>query len=97
MSEQDNILNFAYKIFEFPRSLTGDGVRKTLLEIKKIIPGLKIKSIKSKTKVFDWKIPLEWKVNDAYILDPKKNKICEFKKNNLHLVGYSIPIKKKIK
>lgn len=96
MSEQDNILNFAYKIFEFPRSLTGDGVRKTLLEIKKIIPGLKIKSIKSKSKAFDWKIPLEWKVNDAYIIDPKKNKICEFKKNNLHLVGYSIPIKKKI-
>jgi len=96
VSEQDNILNFAYKIFKFPRSLTGDGVRKTLLEIKKIIPGLKIKSIKSKTKVFDWKIPLEWKVNDAYILDPKKNKICEFKKNNLHLVGYSIPIKKKL-
>ena len=58
MSEQDNILNFAYKIFEFPRSLTGNGVRKTLLEIKKIIPRLKIKSIKSKTKVFDWKIPL---------------------------------------
>lgn len=94
MSEQQNILSFAYKIFDFPRSLTGNGVRKTLIEIKKIIPRLKIKSIKSNTKVFDWNIPLEWKVNDAYIIDPDNNKICEFKKNKLYLVGYSKPIKK---
>ena len=96
MSEQQNILNFAHKIFRFPRSLTGPGVRKTLKEIKRKIPELKIKSIKSKTKVFDWKIPLEWRVKNAYILDPSNNKICDFKKNNLHLVGYSAPIKKKI-
>ena len=88
MSEQQNILNFARKIFDIPRSLTGNGVRKTLLEIQKKIPKLKIKSIKSTTKVFDWNIPLEWKVNNAYILDPRNNKICDFKKNYLHLVGY---------
>ena len=96
MSEQQNILNFAHKIFRFPRSLTGPGVRKTLKPIKRKIPELKIKSIKSKTKVFDWKIPLEWRVKNAYILDPSNNKICDFKKNNLHLVGYSAPIKKKV-
>ena len=53
---------------------------------------MKIYSIKSGTKVFDWKIPPEWSVSDAYIIDKYNNKIIDFKKNNLHLVGYSIPI-----
>ena len=88
------IYKFAESIINFPRSLTGHGVRRTLHEIKKIIPNLKIKSIKSNTKVFDWRIPKEWKVNDAYIITPDGKKICNFKKNNLHLLGYSIPINK---
>ena len=48
----------------------------------------------SKTKVFDWKVPLEWNVKDAYILDKNNKKIVDFKNNNLHLVGYSIPVNK---
>jgi aminopeptidase-like protein len=90
----NEIINFAKKIFSYPRSITGSGVRKTLKEIKKIVPNLKICKIKSNTKVFDWKVPLEWKVNEAYIVTPNGKKICDFKKNNLHLVGYSIPINK---
>ena len=88
------IYKFAESIIKFPRSLTGHGVRRTLHEIKKIIPNLKIKSIKSNTKVFDWRVPKEWKVNDAYIITPDGKKIWNFKKNNLHLLGYSIPINK---
>ena len=84
------------KLFPITRSLTGDGVRKTLNIIQKEFPKLKIKKIKSGVKVFDWKIPEEWNVTDAYVIDKFNNKIIDFKKNNLHLVGYSIPIKKSL-
>ena len=76
--------------------MTGDGVRKTLNIIQKEFPKLKIKKFKSGTKVFDWNIPEEWNVTDAYVVDKYNNRIIDFKKNNLHLVGYSIPIKKNI-
>ena len=84
------------KLFPITRSLTGDGVKKTLKIIQKEFPKLKIKKFKSGTKVFDWKIPEEWNVKDAYVIDKYNNKIIDFKKNNLHLVSYSIPIKKNI-
>ncbi len=80
------------KLFPICRSITGDGVRKTLREIKKKIPELKIFEVASGTKVFDWKIPPEWNVKDAYVKDYSGKKIINFKLNNLHLVGYSIPI-----
>ena len=84
------------KLFPLTRSLTGDGVKKTLNIIKKEFPKLKIKKLKSGTKVFDWNVPEEWNVTDAYVIDKYNNRIIDFKKNNLHLVGYSIPIKKNI-
>ncbi|OUX36093.1 MAG: hypothetical protein CBE33_06695 [Candidatus Pelagibacter sp. TMED273] len=85
------------KLFPLTRSLTGEGVRTTLKIIRKEFSNLKIKRFKSGTKVFDWNIPKEWNVSDAYVIDKYNNKIIDFKKNNLHLLGYSIPIKKKIK
>ena len=84
------------KLFPITRSLTGDGVKKTLNIIQKEFPKLQIKKFKSGAKVFDWSIPEEWNIKDAYVIDKYNNKIIDFKKNNLHLVGYSIPIKKKI-
>src|SRR5210317_175823 len=84
------------ELFPLTRSLTGQGVKKTLNIIKKEFPKLKIKKFKSGTKVFDWKIPEEWNVTDAYVIDKYNNRIIDFKTNNLHLVGYSIPIKKNI-
>lgn len=82
------------KIFPLNRSITGNGTLKTLKIIKKRIPKLKIVKIKSKTNVFDWKVPPEWNINNAYILDKNKKKILDFKKNNLHIVGYSTPVNK---
>ena len=83
-------------LFPINRSLTGLGVRKTLKIIQKEFSELKIKKIKSGTKVFDWIIPPEWNVSDAYILDKNNNRIVDFKENNLYLVGYSVPVKKYI-
>jgi aminopeptidase-like protein len=83
-------------LFTINRSITGSGTLKTLKIIKKNFSKLRIKKITSGTKVFDWKIPPEWNVRDAYVLDSKGKKIIDFKKNNLHLLGYSAPINKVI-
>ena len=80
------------KLFPICRSITGNGVRETLHEIKKKFIELKIIEVKSGTKVYDWKIPPEWNIKDAYVLDGSGKKIIDFKDNNLHLVNYSIPM-----
>jgi len=81
-------------LYPICRSITGQGTFKTLKIIKNSLPNLKIKKIKSGTKVFDWRIPPEWNIIDAYVIDKDGLKIIDFKKHNLHLVGYSIPVKK---
>ena len=84
------------KLYHICRSITGNGIRKSLKIIKKEFPKLKIIEVKSKTKAFDWTIPAEWNIKNAFIADKFKKKIIDFKKNNLHVVNYSIPINKKI-
>lgn len=79
------------RLFPLNRSLTGEGVRETLKIIQEYLPELKTVEVPSGTQCFDWKVPQEWRVNQAYIIDPDGNKICDFSKNNLHLVGYSRP------
>ena len=67
-------------LFPLNRSLTGKGIKNTLKIIKKEFPKLKNKKIKSGTKVFDWRIPQEWNISDAFIIDKNGNKIIDFKK-----------------
>jgi len=76
-------------LFPICRSISGDGTYKTLKIIKKKFSNLKIIKFKSGKKVFDWKVPPEWNISDAYVLDKNKRKIIDFKKSNLHVVGYS--------
>src|SRR6056300_652131 len=83
------IYKLAQELWPINRSITGDGVRKTLQKISSHLPALKIKSVSSGTKVFDWVVPKEWGVKEAYIITPDGKKICDFSKNNLHLIGYS--------
>jgi aminopeptidase-like protein len=84
------------QLFNINRSITGDGVRQTLAILKEFMPDLSIIEVPTGTSVFDWIIPKEWKVIDAYIITPNGNKICSFKENNLHLVGYSTPVHTKL-
>ncbi len=86
----EDIYNLVKKLFPICRSITGDGVRETLQTIKEIIP-LDIKEVPSGTKVFDWTVPDEWNVRDAYVKDESGKRIIDFKKCNLHLIGYSVP------
>lgn len=91
ITEKD-LIDFAQSYFPIYRSITGNGVRKSLALIKNHIPELKIHEVPTGTTCFDWTVPEEWNINDAYIIDPDGNKICDFKENNLHVVGYSTPI-----
>ena len=91
-----DMYSFAKKIIPYNRSLTGEGVRKTLRDIKKILPKLKIKSAISGLRVFDWTVPPEWKINEAYIIKPDGKKICDYSKNNLHIMSYSTNVNKEI-
>ena len=83
-------------LFPICRSLTGKGVVKTLKIIQKEFPTLIIKKIISGTKVFDWNVVPEWNVSNAYISDKNNLKIIDFKINNLHLLGYSVAVKKSL-
>jgi len=96
MREGNKIFKLAKKIFPFNRSLTGRGNILTLVELKKTFKDLKIKKIRSDTKVFDWKVPLEWNVTKASIRETNGRTVVDFKKNNLHLISYSQPINKVI-
>ena len=93
--KKNNLENIFDKLFPINRSIMGKGFRKSL-EI--ITEGLNFKKIKLKTgtKVFDWKIPKEWNIDDGYISNLNNEKFCDFKKNNLHVIGYSTPINKVI-
>jgi aminopeptidase-like protein len=83
------------ELFPVCRSITGDGVRSTLERIQQEIP-ITIHEVPSGTRVFDWHVPREWNISDAYVITPAGKKIAEFKKNNLHVLNYSIPIHKKV-
>lgn len=92
----DSIYALLRRLFPINRSITGDGVRETLCIIAEELPALTIHEVPSGTQVFDWVVPREWNVRDAYVLDPDGNKIIDFAKSNLHLVGYSIPVIRKV-
>lgn len=95
MSQIQIILNWARTIFPYNRSITGNGLRKTLQFFKKINPDIKIESFKTGYRCFDWNIPDEWIIKNAFFQNLKsKKKYANFKQNNLHILNYSSPIDK---
>ncbi len=81
-------------LFYMPRSIISEPTRKTMRYIKKHIPKISIIKFKSGKKVFDWVVPNEWNINDAYIMEPNGKKILDFRKNLLSIVYHSSPVKK---
>jgi aminopeptidase-like protein len=83
------------ELYPICRSITGDGLRKTLQLVQQHIP-LELHEVPTGTQVFDWTVPKEWNIKDAYIKNAKGEKIVDFQKLNLHVVNYSIPIHEKV-
>lgn len=83
------------ELYPICRSITGDGVRDTLHLIGKHIP-IEIHEVPSGTQVFDWAVPKEWNIRDAYIKNSKGERVVDFKQLNLHVVSYSLPIHTKM-
>jgi aminopeptidase-like protein len=88
--------DFMAEIYPICRSITGEGLRATLRAIQKRIP-LDLHEVPSGTKVFDWTVPLEWNVSDAYIMDGAGTRVVDYKKHNLHLMSYSTPLRRKFR
>ncbi len=86
---------FISELYPICRSITGDGVRQTLGLIGKRIP-LEIREVPSGTKVFDWTVPMEWNIRDAYIKNSRGERVVDFRKSSLHVVSYSVPVRKRV-
>jgi aminopeptidase-like protein len=84
--------DWAIDLFPFCRSITGEGVRQTLHYIKNQVPQLTIHEVPTGKQVFDWTVPDEWNIKEAYVEDETGKKVIDFKNHNLHILGYSIPI-----
>jgi aminopeptidase-like protein len=91
----DELFDFAAKIFPLCRSITGDGVRETLREVNAHI-ALDIHEVPTGTAVFDWIIPREWNIRDAYIKNGRGERVVDFQKSNLHVMSYSVPVRKQM-
>ncbi|KZR73699.1 DUF4910 domain-containing protein [Prochlorococcus marinus] len=89
-------IDLAKELWPVCRSITGQGVRDTLQILKRKNPNLKVKSIKSGRKIFDWRVPQEWNIKDGWVKNMDGEKLISFKENNLHILGYSIPINRVI-
>ena len=83
------------RLYPITRSITGEGVRKTLKIFQDSID-LQIHEVATGTKVFDWTVPEEWNIDDAYIMNKNGEKIVDFKKSNIHILQYSKKIEKKV-
>lgn len=86
------LMSWMRDLFPMNRSLSGEGNRETLTYLKKLVPELQIKEFPSGDKVFDWTVPDEWNVTDAFIETSDGRKVASFREHNLHLVGYSEPV-----
>lgn len=92
MSIGDEMYQLAKELFPIDRSLTGDGVRRTLAILRRELPDMTVHEVPSGTQVFDWTVPREWAIRQAYIEDEKGNRIIDYKDLNLYVMGYSLPV-----
>lgn len=84
------------RLYPICRSITGDGVRQTLGILGEIIP-LVVHEVPTGTQVYDWTVPKEWNIRDAYVSDSAGRRVIDFKRSNLHVVSYSVPVRRRMK
>ena len=84
------------RLFPICRSITGDGVRETLRILREHIP-LEIHEVPTGTQVFDWSVPREWNIKDAWIKNSAGERLIDFQRLNLHVVSYSVPVHQRMR
>jgi len=82
-------------LYPICRSITGDGVRETLGRLQRLVP-LTVHDVPTGTEVFDWTVPREWNIRDAYIKNGRGERVVDFRRSNLHVVNYSVPVRRRM-
>jgi len=86
-----DMLALIRELYPICRSITGDGLRQTLQIVGRHIP-LQVHEVPTGTRVLDWTVPKEWNIRDAYVADSSGQRVIDFRKHNLHVVNYSVPV-----
>jgi len=91
----DRMYRLVAELYPICRSITGDGFRETMRRVSERIP-LQVHEVPSGTAVFDWTIPREWNIRDAWVKNSAGEKVIDFRRSNLHVVNYSVPVRRKM-
>ena len=83
------------ELYPICRSITGDGLRETLRRLQRFVP-LTMHEVPTGTPVFDWIVPPEWNIQDAFVKNSRGERVIDFQKSNLHVVNYSVPVHEKM-
>jgi aminopeptidase-like protein len=93
MTGGEELYKLVAELYPICRSITGDGVRRTLEIVGREVGGLEVSEVPTGTRVLDWTVPREWNVRDAWVADAAGQRVVDFQASNLHLLGYSVPVR----
>jgi aminopeptidase-like protein len=96
MTTGEELYKLVAELYPICRSITGDGVRRTLEIVDREVGGLEVTEVPTGTQVLDWTVPREWNVRDAWVADAAGRRVIDFQASNLHLVSYSTPVRARL-
>jgi len=89
----EELYKLVAELYPICRSITGDGVRRTLEIVDRELGGLQVSEVPTGTQVLDWTVPREWNVRGAWVADAAGERVIDFQASSLHLLGYSVPVR----
>ncbi len=92
----DRMYSLVERLYPICRSITGEGFRETQRILQEYVPSLALRGVPSGSQAFDWTVPKEWNISDAYVRGPSGDKVIDFRDSNLHVVNYSAPVHERL-